>query len=262
MSVMRSQLISGLVANVRYNINRQQSRVRLFEVGAIYLKNAAAVDGPLEVAGFTQPKRVAALAYGPLVEEQWGMESRKVDFFDLKADLEMLFAPKVLKFITSTHPALHPGRAASVWLNNKEIGLIGELHPRLQQELELPHSPVIFEIDAIALQERDVPLYSEISKFPAVVRDLALVVKQSVNVQSIIDTFVDQSKTNAVCRFMQHIVFFDEYRGKGLEIDEKSLAFRITMQDTESTLQDESVEAAMAVFIDSVQKKHQAKLRQ
>jgi phenylalanyl-tRNA synthetase beta chain len=224
--------------------------------------NAAAVDGPLEVAGFNQPKRVAALAYGPLVEEQWGMESRKVDFFDLKADLEMLFAPKVLKFITSTHPALHPGRAASVWLNNKEIGLIGELHPRLQQELELPHSPVIFEINAIALQERDVPLYSEISKFPAVVRDLALVVKQSVNVQSIIDTFVDQSKTNAVCRFMQHIVFFDEYRGKGLEIDEKSLAFRITMQDTESTLQDESVEAAMAVFIDSVQKKHQAKLRQ
>lgn len=262
MSVMRSQLISGLVANVRYNINRQQSRVRLFEVGAIYLKNAAAVDGPLDVAGFNQPKRVAALAYGPLVEEQWGMESRKVDFFDLKADLEMLFAPKVLKFITSTHPALHPGRAASIWLNNKEIGLIGELHPRLQQELELPHSPVIFEIDAIALQERDVPLYSEISKFPAVVRDLALVVKQSVNVQSIIDTFVDQSKTNAVCRFMQHIVFFDEYRGKGLEIDEKSLAFRITMQDTESTLQDESVEAAMAVFIDSVQKKHQAKLRQ
>ena len=105
------------------------------------------------------------------------------------------------------------------------------------------------------------PVYHDISKFPAVVRDLALLVKQAVNVQSILDTMIDESKTNAACRFMQHIVLFDEYRGKGLENDEKSLAFRITLQDTQSTLQDESVESAMAAFIDAVQKKHHAKLR-
>ena len=261
MSVMRSQLIGGLVANVRYNVNRKQSRVRVFEIGAVYLKNPATVDGELSVAGFDQPKRVTALAYGPVAEEQWGQPSRNVDYFDIKADLEALFAPQALRFAPIDHPALHPGRSAQVFIQDRAIGFIGELHPRWQQKTELPLAPVLFEINADALQDRGLPVYHDISKFPAVVRDLALLVKQAVNVQSILDTMIDESKTNAACRFMQHIVLFDEYRGKGLENDEKSLAFRITLQDTQSTLQDESVESAMAAFIDAVQKKHHAKLR-
>lgn len=261
MSVMRSQLIGGLVANVRYNVNRKQSRVRVFEIGAVYLKNPATADGELSVAGFDQPKRVTALAYGPVAEEQWGQPSRNVDYFDIKADLEALFAPQALRFAPIDHPALHPGRSAQVFIQDRAIGFIGELHPRWQQKTELPLAPVLFEINADALQDRGLPVYHDISKFPAVVRDLALLVKQAVNVQSILDTMIDESKTNAACRFMQHIVLFDEYRGKGLENDEKSLAFRITLQDTQSTLQDESVESAMAAFIDAVQKKHHAKLR-
>lgn len=261
MSVMRSQLIGGLVANVRYNLNRKQSRIRIFEIGAVFLKDPEIADGPLSVAGFGQPKRATALAYGPVADEQWGLPTRNVDFFDIKSDLEALFAPRVLRFAPATHPALHPGRSASVLIGDQEIGFIGELHPRMQQQLELPHAPVLFEVDASALQERDLPVYREISKFPAVTRDLALVVRQTETVQGIIDTIVSESKTNAACRFMQHLVLFDEYRGKGLAADEKSLAFRITLQDTQTTLQDDSVDAAIAAFLQAVQQKHLARLR-
>jgi phenylalanyl-tRNA synthetase beta chain len=261
MSVMRSSLVGSLVANVRYNLNRKLNRVRLFEVGAVYLRDAAVQDGPLSVAGYDQPKRVAAIAYGPAAEEQWGQAARNVDYFDVKADLEGLFAPKTLRFVKAGHPALHPGRSAQILLDGRAIGFIGELHPRWQQKYDLPLAPVLFEVDAGALRARDVPAYEEISKFPAVVRDIALVVKQSVTMQDLIDTFVAARQSNPACDIMQAIVLFDEYRGKGLENDEKSLAFRFTLQDTQTTLQDDKVDAAMAAFIASVEKKHGARLR-
>ena len=261
MSVMRSQLLSGLVANVKYNLNRKASRVRVFEIGAVFAKDGSVQDGPLAVAGYAQPKRVAALAYGGVAEEQWGQPARHVDFFDVKADLEALFAPVTVRFEPASHPALHPGRSAAVMLDGKQIGIIGELHPKLQQQLELPLAPVMFEVDAAVLQQRQVPAYREISKFPAVTRDLALLVPTSVRVQDIIDTLQAEAQANPACRIMQHIVLFDEYRGKGLAEDQKSLAFRMTMQDTQSTLQDDSVDAAMAVLVDAVSKKHGAMLR-
>ena len=261
MSVMRSQLISGLVTNVRYNLNRKASRVRVFEIGAVFSKDDKVTEGPLTVAGVHQAKHVAAIAYGPVVNEQWGQVTRNVDFFDIKADLEALCAPHDLYFAPLVHPALHPGRSAQVVFEGKPVGLIGELHPKLQQTLELPFAPVLFEIEAQFLQQKPLPVYSEISKFPAVTRDLALLVKQSLNVQSILDAFHELRTGNPVCRIMQHIVLFDEYRGKGLLPDEKSLAFRITMQDTQSTLQDESIDAALSIFIDVVNKKLGATLR-
>ncbi|MEY4207294.1 MAG: phenylalanine--tRNA ligase, beta subunit [Pseudomonadota bacterium] len=261
MSVMRSQLISGLAANVRYNLNRKASRVRVFEIGAVFANDAQVTEGPLSVAGIAQSKRIAAMAYGPVAEEQWGQAARAADFFDLKADLEALFAPARARFEPAQHPALHPGRSARVMLGSRCVGLMGELHPRLQQKFELPLAPVVFEIDADSLQGRQVPAYHEISKFPAVTRDLALLVKQSVSVQSLIDTFNAQRHDHPACKIMQDIVLFDEYRGKGLAEDQKSLAFRITMQDTQSTLQDDSVDAAMSAFIELVNKKHGAALR-
>ncbi|MBM3337334.1 MAG: phenylalanine--tRNA ligase subunit beta, partial [Betaproteobacteria bacterium] len=261
MSVMRSQLLSGLVANVRYNLNRKANRVRVFELGAVFRKDASITDGPLSVAGISQPSRVAALAYGPVMDEQWGQPARTVDFFDLKADLEALFAPISLRFEPLVQPALHPGRSARVLMNGETVGCIGELHPRLQQKLDLPLAPVMFDVDAVALGRRDLPVYHEISRFPAVVRDVALLVKHAVSVQSLIDVFQSETVSNPACRIMQHIVLFDEYRGKGLAEDEKSLAFRITMQDTESTLQDESADAAMAAFVEAVQQKFGAILR-
>jgi phenylalanyl-tRNA synthetase beta chain len=246
---------------VRYNLNRKASRVRVFEIGAVFANDAQVTEGPLSVAGIAQSKRIAAMAYGPVAEEQWGQAARVADFFDLKADLEALFAPARAHFEPAQHPALHPGRSARVMLGSRCVGLIGELHPRLQQKLELPLAPVVFEIDADSLQGRQLPTYQEISKFPAVTRDLALLVKQSVSVQSLIDTFNAQRHDHPACKIMQDIVLFDEYRGKGLAEDQKSLAFRITMQDTQSTLQDDSVDAAMAAFIELVNKKHGAALR-
>lgn len=261
MNVMRSQLISGLVANVRYNLNRKASRVRVFEIGGVFSQDASITDGPLSVAGIAQPKRVAALAYGPVADEQWGQASRPVDFFDVKADLEAMFAPLSLRFEAAEHPALHPGRSAAVLLQHQRIGFIGELHPRLQQQLELPLAPVMFEVDAQALQARVIPAYREIAKFPAVMRDLALLVNQSDTVQSLLDTMQAEAQSNPACRFLQHIVLFDEYRGKGLAEGQKSLAFRVTMQDTQATLQDEAVDAAITALVEAVQTKHGATLR-
>ena len=261
MSVMRSSLVASLVANVKYNLNRKVSRVRIFESGTVFLRNPDVQDGPLAVAGFDQPKHIAGLAYGPYADEQWGQPSRTVDFFDVKADLEALFAPAILRFAKIEHPALHPGRAAQVLLDGKVVGFIGELHPRLQQKYELPLAPVVFEVAADALQQRDIPKYTELSKFPAVVRDLAVVVKQGVPAQDLLDIFAAEKRTNNACRILQAFVLFDEYHGKGLENDEKSLAFRFTLQDTENTLQDDTVEAAMTALIAAVSKLDGAKLR-
>ncbi len=261
MSVMRSTLIGGLLANVRYNLNRKAGRVRVFEVGAVFQRNPDAVDGPLSVAGFDQPKRVGAIAYGPAVDEQWGVPTRAVDFFDVKADLEALFAPRVVRFNKAEHPALHPGRCASVEVDGKVVGFIGELHPRWLQKYDLPQAPVLFEVDAAALQARSVPRYSEISKFPGATRDLALVVKQDVPAQAVLDSLNAAASVHPNGKILQAVVLFDEYRGKGLEADEKSLAFRFSLQDTQSTLQDDAVEAVMAAVAEAAKEKHSAKLR-
>nr|WP_198980330.1 phenylalanine--tRNA ligase subunit beta [Herbaspirillum sp. ASV7] len=261
MSVMRSSLIAGLVANARYNVNRKATRIRVFEAGAVFHKNPTAVDGPLTVAGFDQPKRVAALAYGPVVDEQWGQDSRNVDYFDVKADLEALFAPRTLRFAKAEHPALHPGRSAQVLLGEQVIGVIGELHPKWQQKYDLPLAPVVFEVDADALQQRDLPVYAEISKFPAVSRDIALVVKQSVGAQQLLDVFAAEKAVNPACAILQALVLFDEYQGKGLEGDEKSLAFRCTLQDTQNTLQDDKVDLAMTALVAAASAKLGARLR-
>ncbi|WP_314441525.1 phenylalanine--tRNA ligase subunit beta [Massilia timonae] len=261
LSVMRSSLIGSLVANVRYNINRKAGRVRAFEVGAVFKRNGEVQDGPLAVAGFDQPKHVAAIAYGPAADEQWGMPSRAVDFFDVKADLEALFAPRQLRFAKAEHPALHPGRCATVELDGKQIGLVGELHPRWLQKYDLPQAPVLFEVDAAALCERVVPRYTEISKFPGATRDLALVVKQDVPAQRVIDAFNAEIAANPAGKIVQAVVLFDEYRGKGLETDEKSLAFRFSLQDTQSTLQDEAVDAIMAAVAESASTTLNARLR-
>ncbi len=261
MSVMRSNMIGNLVANVRYNLNRKFSRVRLFEIGAVFLRNAEVQDGPLTVAGYEQPKRLAAIAYGLADEEQWGLPDRQVDFFDVKADLEAMFAPASLRFVKATHPALHPGRCAKVECDGKEIGIIGELHPSWQHKYDLPHAPVLFEVDVSALQAVGVPAYAEIARFQPVTRDIALVVDSAMPVQEVIDRFYREKDNNPLCGIMQAVVLFDDYRGKGLGANEKSLAFRFTLQDANKTLQDEAVDAAIGAFVAAAEKDLGARLR-
>jgi phenylalanyl-tRNA synthetase beta chain len=163
--------------------------------------------------------------------------------------------------VKGEHPALHPGRSAFVELDGKQIGFIGELHPRWLQKYDLPQAPVLFEVDAAALCQRALPRYAEISKFPGATRDLALVVKQGVAAQDILDIFKAEIASNPAGNIVQAVVLFDEYRGKGLEADEKSLAFRFSLQDTQSTLQDQTVDAIMAAIAGAAEQKVSAKLR-
>ncbi len=261
MAVMRTTMMGNLVANIQFNINRKVSRIRLFEIGAVFLKDAAVEDGPATVKGYCQPKRIAAAAYGFAEEEQWGLEARVVDFFDIKADLEALAAPAQLRFVKAEYPALHPGRCAKVVLDGQEIGFIGELHPSLQQKYGLPHAPVLFEVDVAPLQAVKVPQYQGISRFQPVTRDIALTVGVETPVQDVIDIFNREKDNNPQCAIMQSVVLFDDYRGKGLEDSEKSLAFRFTLQDSNGTLQDETVDLAVNAFVAAASSQLGAKLR-
>jgi len=252
MGVMRSSLIGGLVANLVTNLNRRVERVRVFEVGRCFLRDA----GGDQIAGFLQPKRIAALAAGPAAPEQWGSATRRVDFFDAKADVETLLAPLQAQFERIDHPALHPGRAATVSVKGKVIGLVGELHPRWVQKYELITAPVVFELDIDAVLEQPLPAYQEVSRFPAVVRDLALVVNQEQPARPLLEGLIA-----AAPAFVREVVLFDVYHGKGVDTGKKSLAFRVVMQDTEKTLADGEVDAAMVKLIETAAEKFAAKLR-
>src|SRR5574343_775265 len=240
MAVMRSNLFGGLVSNLVTNLKRKQSRVRLFEVGRTFHRDAAA----LPVSGFRQPWKLAGLAFGGALPDGWAGGSRKVDFYDVKGDIEALMAPAILRFEKLSHPALHPGRAARVLLDDREIGCIGELHPEWVQKYDLPNAPVLFELDFAALKAVAVPAYAEVSKFPPVIRDLAIVVDQSVALQTLLDALKGQ-----ISGLVQDIQLFDVYVGKGVPENKKSLAFRIFMQDTQRTLQDSEVYAAMQQLV-------------
>ena len=235
MAVMRSNLIGGLVSNLITNLKRKQSRVRLFETGRSFHRDTAASP----VVGFNQPWKLACLAYGGALPEGWGSGARKVDYFDIKGDLEALLSPAKLIFEKMTHSALHPGRSASVKLDGKSIGFIGELHPEWVQKYDLPQAPVLFEVDFEAVKTVSVPVYGEVSKFPSVIRDLAIVVDQNLPLQTLLDRLKSQLPA-----LIQDVQLFDIYTGKGIPENKKSLAFRIVMQDTQRTLQDSEVDAA------------------
>ncbi len=259
-SVMRSTLWSGLLSNLKSNLNRGASRVRLFETGRVFKKDSSTEDTVGKVAGFHQPQMIGGLAYGSFVPEQWANANRSVDFFDVKGDLERVLDP--LQFVTEAaqHPALHPGRSAKVLLNNTTIGWIGELHPAIQQAYELPQSTVLFELNLEAIRNLSLPQPQELSKFPAVQRDLALVVKQSTSAQSLIDVM-----TSAKQSHVQTMTLFDEFRPKAgsssMADDEKSLAFRITLSNPQETLTDAQIEAVIGALLSAVEKKCAARLR-
>ncbi|CAJ0780229.1 Phenylalanine--tRNA ligase beta subunit [Ralstonia condita] len=264
-AVMRSTLIGGLVDKVRYNLNRKASRVRMFEVGRVFHRDASVADGGLSVAGYAQPMMAGGIAYGPAKEEQWGVPSRAVDFFDVKGDVESLLWPLQARFERAEHPALHPGRSTRVVLNGRAIGWIGELHPRWLQKYDLPTAPVVWELELDAITAVGLPTYREVPRVPAVTRDIALVVRQDVAVQDLVDTFEKTAIGTSWQRYLQGVVLFDEFRPKAatavIGAQEKSLAFRITLQDTDSTLQDDIVEAATQQLIRAAGDAFGARLR-
>lgn len=266
LSVMRSSLIASLVANIRHNANRKQTRVRLFELGRVFVRDAAAPDGPLAVAGVRQPLKLAGAAWGAVVEEQWGVPTRQVDFYDVKTDVQALFGARGsrLRFEAAAYPALHPGRSARIELDGQQVGWIGELHPRLAQQADLAHAPVVFEVDVAALSEGELPQVRELSRQPVVVRDLALWVDAPVTAQSMLDTVAAAVKADPQLAVVQDVRLFDVWREKAQgdqPVAEKSLAFRFWLQDTEVTLDEARVADCLARIKDALVSAHGARQR-
>jgi phenylalanyl-tRNA synthetase beta chain len=256
LAVMRTTLFGSLVGNVGHNLGRKLPRIRVFELGRVYLRDPAAKEGELDVAGVRQPVRVGAVAYGPAFEEQWGVPVRDADFYDVKADVEALLAPRAARYESAQHPALHPGRSARVLLDGTSIGWVGELHPRWQQKYGLPLPAALFELDLEALGRVELPRYREVSKYPPVIRDLALVVDEGLPAAALLEEMSHFRPAG-----VQEIRLFDFYRGKGVERGKKSLAFRVVMQDTARTLTDAEADAAMAQLTELLAAKFGAKLR-
>jgi phenylalanyl-tRNA synthetase beta chain len=255
-SVMRTTLIGSLVDVVRKNQNRKVPRIRVFEVGRVFLRDPSSVDGPLSVAGVRQPMRIAAAAYGPAFAEQWDAPERPVDFFDVKADVAALSAPLELRFEPAPHPALHPGRSARVLVDGKPAGWVGELHPKWMRAYELPQPPILFELEAQALLQVPTPKPKVPSRFPPVVRDIALVFDAATPVQAVLDAIQAEKPP-----IVQSVRLFSLYRGAGLPSGTKSLAFRVVMQDTERTLTDAEADAARDALAALLGRRFSAKLR-
>ncbi len=256
LSVMRTSLIGSLVDVLRKNAFRKVPRVRVFELGRVFLRDASAADGPLSVRGLRQPIRVAGAAFGQALEEQWGVAARAADFYDVKADVEALAAPAHLRFEPAAHPAFHPGRSARVLIEGKPAGWLGELHPKWQRKYELPHPAVLFEMEAASLEELDLPRPEVPSRFPAVIRDISMLFDEKTPVQAVLEA-MEAGKSPIV----QQVKLIDLYRGSGLPAGRKSLAFRVVMQHTERTLTDAEADSARDALVSLVGRKFSASLR-
>ncbi|WP_434778843.1 phenylalanine--tRNA ligase subunit beta [Neisseria sp. Ec49-e6-T10] len=241
MSVMRSTLVGGFIQTLSYNLNRKQTRVRLFEVARVFNK--------LENGTFVQVEKLGGLAFGSVRPEQWAEATRKVDFFDVKADIESLFAPKTLVFKTAKHPALHPGRTAEIFLNEEKIGFIGELHPQWLQKYDLSQAPIVFEVDLFAVLQQDKVTFSAVSKFQPVRRDLAFVLPESIESAQLINCLSDAANSDLV----QEIALFDVYQGQGVPENMKSLAVKIRLQAMDKTLSDEEIDEVIQRLIVAAQ---------
>jgi phenylalanyl-tRNA synthetase beta chain len=256
LAVMRSSLIGSLVATLRHNLAHRAPRVRIFEAGRVYMRSATAGDGEVAVAGIDQPMRLAALAYGPVDALQWGAPERAIDFFDAKGDVEALLAPRAVQFVRAEHPALHPGRSARVDINGLAIGWVGELHPRWCQSYDLPHAPVVFELDLNALLERSVPTAKPLPRQQSALRDVALVVGEDVSHDALIAALEDDA-----AGLVRSAQLFDLYKPKATDAGERSMTVRLELRDDEATLTDERIEAAKQQAIERASSRLGARLR-
>ncbi|HWS77831.1 MAG TPA: phenylalanine--tRNA ligase subunit beta, partial [Thermomonas sp.] len=254
LGVMRTRLLPGLVAALARNVARQQSRVRLFELGKTF---AASDTAPVET------RRIAAVACGDAAGEQWGVGARKLDFHDLKGDLDSLAALSgaELEYRASAEPFAHPGRSADVYRINDagdrvHVGWIGQLHPRLQLALGLDADVYAFELELDLLLARPLPRANALSKYPSVRRDLAFVVPESVSWDAMRAT-----ARHAAGPALRELRLFDRYAGKGVETGFKSLAMALILQDETRTLTDRDVEAVVAEVVAALGQDHGAAIR-
>ncbi len=251
LAIMRSTLWSGLLRSVAYNLNRQQYRVRLFELGPAFYQDT---DGKPQ-----QKTMLAGVITGAVVNEQWGQASRAVDFFDLKGDVEALLAQVVgteFYFAPVAHAALHPGQSAQIMTAEQVIGWMGMLHPQIEEKLGLTQPVYLFELDMAYLSQRQLPTYKSISKFPAIRRDLALVVDKDV-----LATALDNAVRKVAAPQVIAWNIFDVYTGKGVAENQKSLALSLILQDFSRTLEDVEINRIVDTVIASLQEEVGAVLR-
>lgn len=249
MGVMRTTLWPGLVGAAIYNFNRQQSRVRLFEAGLVFMAEGDRIR---------QPKMVGGIAIGPVVPEQWAHPSRMVDFYDVKGDVESLLSlsGREAGFIADTHPALHPGQTASIVCSGARIGTLGALHPRLASELKLPGA-VLFELRLDAISTGTVPKFNALSRFPAVRRDLSLMAPEAISASAVREC-VEQAGVDV----LENLELFDVYVGEGIDSGMKSVSLALTFQSRSRTLGDTDINAALRVILDSLAEKLGIALRE
>jgi phenylalanyl-tRNA synthetase beta chain len=251
LAVMRTSIWPGLFAALLHNVRRQQNRVRLFESGLTFRKAGNAIE---------QTARIGGMVMGPVAPEQWGNEARNADFFDLKSDVEALLglsgAISPVDFVPDDHPALHPGQAARVIRDGEVIGRLGALHPENLKRHKLSLPVLVFELDLDSVQAGQLPNFEALSRYPAVRRDIAVVVDESVTAKALRDC-VGQAGGNV----LKNLELFDVYRGEGIDSGKKSLALKLTFQDPSRTLNDEEIDAAEAAIVDALAKNLGGSLR-
>lgn len=251
LKTMRSNLWPGLLKAFQYNSDRQQKRVRVFEVGLCFQN---------ETNGVTQKRRLGGLSSGSFYNEQWGESKREVDYFDLKGDLERIFslAKKTHEIVyeSCNIPALHPGKSAEIFLNQRSIGYVGQLHPSVSQELDIKQSVYLFDLEIDALLDISLPAYKAISKFPAIKRDLAIVVSSEISAQLIQKKITDSDR-----ELLKNVQIFDIYQGKNIDRDKKSIAFTLTFQHATRTLVDSEINDLMLKIIQILHQEFSATLR-
>ena len=251
MAAMRSSLWPGLVKALQHNLNRQQDRVRLFESGLRFV-------GQLE--GLKQEPMLAGVVCGSRLPEGWAQGRETVDFFDVKADVEAVLgfagALDAFTFVPGQHPALHPGQTARIERNGQEVGYLGALHPELVKSLGLDRAVFVFELVLAEVSEGRLPKFQELSRFPEVRRDLALLADRDVAASSVLAVIRENAG-----EWLTDLRLFDVYQGKGIDPHRKSLAVGLTWQHPSRTLNDDEVNATTQTILTSLEQRLNATLR-
>jgi phenylalanyl-tRNA synthetase beta chain len=261
MSVMRSSLLGSLLQVLKFNLDRKAERVRVFEIGRVFVRDAGVQTTDTTVRGVRQPMKVAGLAYGAPDGLQWGRKAGHGDFYDMKGDVQALLAPLQAEFAPADHPAMHPGRCAAIRIDGREVGVVGELHPRWRQQWELPHTPLLFELDLDAVTSRQVAVFEPVPRFQPAERDLAVIVADGVTHDQLLAA-IRSADTGGLLR---DAMLFDVYKPQqataGLAMNEKSLAVRLTLARSDATLTDDQIEGAVRAVVERISARLGGRLR-
>ncbi len=251
LSVMRSSMWPGLLQTVQMNLRHQCERVRLFEMGLCFelQKNAELL----------QTSKLSFAITGSVYPEQWDEKQRAVDFYDLKADIDALLSlskKSAIEWKSETNPALHPGRSCSLYCDEKILGWLGEIHPKILNHFDIRQPVIVCEVDLVAIQQSTLMHYETFSRFPSVRRDLAIVLNDQIQAETVRNLIIQKAGEQ-----LKNVQIFDIYQGKGIEIGKKSIALGLTFQDRSRTLRDEEINTIIHGVVAVLERELDATLR-